>query len=595
MFFLFLLFIKSHKCIHDEIIKNIPLISEIKNETRKILSEEHIGPLRVFFDFNTIEKKLDPNQCHQVGQTVRWQNNDHICRESDIVSNEKLLILKSTFTNLQNYISRAIQVDQYQGKLSLTDISSSGYPVEQRDVDGDIAITVYIRHFGDESSTLAVAASFKTQFLSNRPIQGFIVINANTIPTKIETELSPNRYFFSICFHEMMHALGFSSHLFSKWLNRETGFAWGSNFPLTDITIPKYGNKKFSILHTPLIKKYAEQRWNRTEILPGIPMGIELEDQGGTGTAGSHVKGKTFFNEVMVGLIITPFRISDLMFSLLEDMGWYFCNWSLVEPLPWGAGESIGEKPLIDFPFSPPVPAINSFPSHYVCTQEQVNTNLCSYDFSASAKCLSITNDSCTEIITENSQIFCKNKQYYDPNNLNQRGNSPVHDFMFLKLTNQDLVCADPSFENKSNSIIKDMTFGSNSMCSMIELDNIKSPACYNMFCDENNTNIIYIQTKSKNLTCNYNNEIINISPGLNIICPDPKLICNLKLYLNKKFITPNRIELANPWPSVIITLIIILLILIGCCYCICRFTCCKHNYNKIDESENSIKSPLNY
>jgi len=570
MLYLLLFFIRSHEghfhsCIHDQIMKDIPHISD---ETTAFdgdpPSDSEKEPMRVVFDWNTIDSGIDSSQCRTVGQKISWGSSTVSCTQDDILTPQKIEVLKATFANLKDFISRLIRVGRLTTPVNLFDLKSQGYPIQSRSIECDIAITVFSRSFGENSSTLAVAASFISQAFYGRPIQGFIVINPSTIPSSIESENSENRYFFSVCFHELMHALGFSSYFFPKWINRDTGFQWGSKFPLKEYTHPSYPGKVFNLLTTPMARKYAEKRWNRTEFTPGVPMGVEIEEKGGSGTAGSHVKGRTFFNEVMVGMIITPFRISDLMLSLLEDMGWYVCNWSYVEPLAWGAGESMGQPPIKDFPIAPPVVDAKVFPRHYLCDPSESSKYVCSYDFSASALCLPYTYRDCSSP-SARDQDFCSAKSFYDPYNKFVSGTSSVHDYMLMKATTTKLVCIDQTMSQRIDNYENSMTFGKESMCTMIKSSKSgyvsEKPGCYRMRCEDNRTDIVYIETLSGNVTCTTKGENKVVSSSLTIICPDPILICNMKSFMSKKYIDPDRVPM-NYILTTILGIISILLVL---------------------------------
>jgi leishmanolysin len=67
--------------------------------------------------------------------------------------------------------------------------------------------------------------------------------------------------------------------------------------------------------------------------------GIELEDFGGEGTAGSHWEYRQAGNEYMTGWVNPQMPISILTLSLFEDMGWYKVNYQAQEFFGWGKGE----------------------------------------------------------------------------------------------------------------------------------------------------------------------------------------------------------------------------------------------------------------
>ena len=67
--------------------------------------------------------------------------------------------------------------------------------------------------------------------------------------------------------------------------------------------------------------------------------GVELEDYGGAGTAGSHWETRIVNKEYMVGTVGDYMIISGFTLSLFEDMGWYIVDKSKAEYYGWGKGK----------------------------------------------------------------------------------------------------------------------------------------------------------------------------------------------------------------------------------------------------------------
>jgi hypothetical protein len=65
---------------------------------------------------------------------------------------------------------------------------------------------------------------------------------------------------------------------------------------------------------------------------------LEIEDGGGSGTAGSHPEKRVFQNEYMSGSV-TPFPIfSNITLSVFADSGWYEIDYTYAQSLVWGRG-----------------------------------------------------------------------------------------------------------------------------------------------------------------------------------------------------------------------------------------------------------------
>ena len=66
-------------------------------------------------------------------------------------------------------------------------------------------------------------------------------------------------------------------------------------------------------------------------------VGGEMENYGGSGTAGSHWEKRTVNNEFMSGTSASsPVMFSAMTLALFEDTGWYKPNYGVAGHLPWG-------------------------------------------------------------------------------------------------------------------------------------------------------------------------------------------------------------------------------------------------------------------
>lgn len=99
-----------------------------------------------------------------------------------------------------------------------------------------------------------------------------------------------------------------------------------------------------SVLTTPSALAAA-----RAHVNCDLLTGVELEDGGGSGTAGSHLEAYLFFGDVMCGWIYstdalyapTPYGqavVSNVTLGVLEDLGYYTVNWGAAGALVWASG-----------------------------------------------------------------------------------------------------------------------------------------------------------------------------------------------------------------------------------------------------------------
>lgn len=86
-----------------------------------------------------------------------------------------------------------------------------------------------------------------------------------------------------------------------------------------------------------LLKTPKVVEWGRKHFGCDTLAGVELEDDGGKFTAGSHWEKRHVMNEFMAGAP-SGFANAKSIFTLalLEDSGWYRANYSHADPLRWG-------------------------------------------------------------------------------------------------------------------------------------------------------------------------------------------------------------------------------------------------------------------
>ena len=428
--------------VFDELSFSLKSISEINPVN---YSENDRLPLRAHFEHIKDIKYY----CLKINQTVSNPNFQYniTCTENDFLSDAQLYNLNFTLNYIESLLFNYIKINRF----NLTNNFDGFF------YSFDFLVKIYTIPFPEKLKSIGGASSIVEVYENDfRPKISRIILPLLRIPNKIDYNNFMKDRFFLILFHEVVHCLGFASFMFKYFLNRETGLPWGDNFPLISYTNPKYPNKNFSILYTPMAQKYASQRFGINEFAPGIPMGIEMENNGDSGTVGHHPELRVYMNEVFVGIIVNhPMYISDLVLSLIEDMGWYSVDFSLAEHLPWGNHESLNTAPLMDFPNKPP---LSIFPHNYLVTNQQKKVG-CSYDFKSIGK-ISIESFTCP-----NETNYCNSLSFYNSEFFPYKGVERV-DFLPLYRSDNNSYCQNPinSF-NVENSNIFSMNFSLNSYC----------------------------------------------------------------------------------------------------------------------------------
>ena len=157
-----------------------------------------------------------------------------------------------------------------------------------------------------DKSTLASAGPRYTDPDTNRPVIGVVNINTKVDYSKINSD----HYFQTIILHEFTHALGFLYDYFKDTYKNIFTKKDADGIVRTYINSPK-------------VLEVAKKYFN----CPTIE-GVELEESGGEGTAGSHWEARILLGDYMNGVSYKEEEvISEFTLALLEDSGYYKPNY----------------------------------------------------------------------------------------------------------------------------------------------------------------------------------------------------------------------------------------------------------------------------
>jgi len=231
----------------------------------------------------------------------------------------------------------------------------------------DFVLYVTARPTG--GSTLAWALTCQSDQY-RRPTAG----HANFSPSRISTAADDYALQLSTAWHEIVHALGFSSSKFGDF--RKPGDITQTESYSNIIKTFTERGKTVSKIVTPNVITKVREQYGCNDPWPAA--GFELEDYGGSGTAGSHWEKRLGFNEVMTGTADPVSIYSAITYALLEDSGWYSVDYSSAQPLPWGAGEGCSFPQL----------ACSSWSDRYFCSSSSQEG--CTVDYRYKAICNAI-------------------------------------------------------------------------------------------------------------------------------------------------------------------------------------------------------------
>lgn len=191
--------------------------------------------------------------------------------------------------------------------------------------------------------------------VNGRPVVGI----ANIVPEYIGETNNITR----VVAHEIAHALGF-------------GFV---QFLMADMVsnVSDVRGKPWALeLTSPKVISAGAAHFGYPEI-----SGVELEDEGGAGTAYSHWKRRNLKNELMAGVVSNTAYYTALTLAVFEDLGFYKANYSKAEVMPWGynsGSKLLNEKCASMGKSAYPDMFCTSLDGGYSCTNDRLGMGPCS-------------------------------------------------------------------------------------------------------------------------------------------------------------------------------------------------------------------------
>ena len=156
---------------------------------------------------------------------------------------------------------------------------------------------------------LASASPIALDEVTHRPLIGILTIGKDT---NFYFRGNVEDYFSKVFLHEITHALGFLHGLYQYYPTGEN----------TVKQVEIRGALRY-VISTPKVLEVARKYYNCSNIY-----GVELEDQGGEGSAFCHWEQRILLGDYMGAVIYQEeMAISEITLALLEDTGWYKANY----------------------------------------------------------------------------------------------------------------------------------------------------------------------------------------------------------------------------------------------------------------------------
>eukprot|EP01137_Pigoraptor_chileana_P036542 Opistho-2@32345 len=241
-------------------------------------------------------------------------------------------------------------------------------------------------------NTLAFASYCVLDSLTDRPLAG----RANFCPSKIDTSEPDSQ--FATAIHEITHAMGFSSSAWPYFRDatgqprtvRDSNGTPLKSDPSYQNTVKTYSDATLGKTVSKFVTETVKAELARHSGCPTID-GAEIEDEGGSGTAGSHWEERVFFNEYMTGVSKYTAVVSALTFAMLEDSNWYKADYTYAHTIPWGrkAGCNFYTQKCLSGSMTSISPAnsVSSYPRFFCVNQYASSTSSCTLAQLQAAQC----------------------------------------------------------------------------------------------------------------------------------------------------------------------------------------------------------------
>ena len=229
-------------------------------------------------------------------------------------------LVKSLLQQTRVEFSKFVQVQHTNFDLSgsaddimeLCELDTIGAGYADFLVNNDVII--FPQFDSDLGSNVLAAAAPCIVTNSNRPYGGVLYINTNLNFNKGNT----NQYLKNILLHEITHILVFHPYFFTALKLNQTE---GSN----------------SYIISPKAVAKAREHFDCSSITR-----IPLENQGGTGSVGSHWESRYMLGDYMISTDYPDQAISDITLGLFEDSGFYKVNYYSGGLFRFGKGKGCG-------------------------------------------------------------------------------------------------------------------------------------------------------------------------------------------------------------------------------------------------------------
>ncbi|EGR33995.1 leishmanolysin family protein, putative [Ichthyophthirius multifiliis] len=288
-----------------------------KHEQRILQIGSEAKPIRITIDYTTID---------QVNLGITQQQKDYLISIMDLskLFFQKLLkvypfIGNNIFPKTQQKLCQDVEIPQQDKTVGIADSD----------------LHLYVIYVNQKNGWHADAnfCAYANKGIP-RPTFGRICFNLNYIKFEDNPKTFNNN--LDITIHEILHIIGFSGNAIKYWIDPKTNKPYNKR-QLKKIQITKtYRNIKTTLLATRNVVKVTRKYFN----CPSAE-GMQIENQGASGSIGSHWERTIISNEMMTGSVITVNRVFSIFtIAALKDTGFYpEVNENMSDDIFWGKGK----------------------------------------------------------------------------------------------------------------------------------------------------------------------------------------------------------------------------------------------------------------
>ena len=404
-------------------------------------------------------------------------------------------LVKSLLQQTRVEFSKFVQVQHTNFDLSgraddikeLCELDTIGAGYADFLVNNDVII--FPQFDSDLGSNVLAAAAPCIVTNSNRPYGGVLYINTNLNFNKGNT----NQYLKNILLHEITHILVFHPYFFTELKLNQTE---GSN----------------SYIISPKAVAKAREHFDCSSITR-----IPLENQGGTGSVGSHWESRYMLGDYMISTDYPDQAISDITLGLFEDSGFYKVNYYSGGLFKFGKGkgcEFVSESKK----------CIENEKATFEEFCDTANAAMCSSSRTLKSSCY---------LTTYTSSIPTAYQYFSDP----RKGGFPAADYCpvpYQAHSSSTYFSNHCQIGSSSLSSEYNEKIGFDSFCFMSSIlpsssttSTSQIPICYEVRCDADN-NQFTVTIGSSEIACPTEGGTVNAPSGFtgSIVCPKYSDIC---------------------------------------------------------------------